>query len=955
MSTSRPSRSEYAPLPASDDVDNVAQSSSPTAPRTASRRLRRNHKPSSSPIALELDTLFRRWTATISQKMQLKRGSKRRRGKHNLIDDRDRSKPVEILASVFEPVGRDGSKDIASDDKGKQSLVMTLDHEPPMTRQEFDELVHAVRQAIDGGIHPRLNSKGSSGSYFARNKLGHTVAIFKPKDEEPYGRLNPKFTKYVHRIFLSRIIPFGRACLIPNLSYLSESAASLLDRRLETHIVPRTEVVSLSSPAFYYDWIDRERARGRGGRKGKLREKDGSFQAFLKGFTDASVFLRDHTIPGRPLSQTLDTSAHRKGRVNLFGPLKCLCGRAEAEPDELYDDDEDGAGDARFRWTEESMTSFRRELEKLVILDYIIRNTDRGLDNFMIKACTCSTPRGSATPVLTTEPPTAQPPMTEVFSKPMSSTIKSSTSDSRFAPSETHVHVAAIDNSLAFPHAHPTGWRTFTYGWLHLPLSLIGRPFSNETRQHFLTKLTDSTWWSDTTLELRTLFGQDPDFKERMFYKQMAVMKGQAYNVVQTLLDNEGPVELCRKPKRLVWDDLIEVADDEITRALINDAGRGRASPVPVASQAESSSSPRVLNPCSIVVPQQGSSSTFEPASAPPLAGMSSSASIMYSPPTIAPMTTSQQPVMTQVPRRPGHTKSLSVSSILSATGLPKSSPGLSIMTTPRSDLSSQHDDDDYDENDQVDASRLSESLTGVEMVKHMDWVEFGEGRDKMTREERRREREADQVRMGRTRIQNEASRIEARSRSRRESRRDVGEDDEDDMPELNEGGQAGLEGSDEDERDDQVGDLSWGVMSENDLDKQTHSNVHRLFSTSDVDGVGNRERVAAEGIGRPVLRARSGSLTQLPSSSLTFQEHEGIGRKSEDVATRSSRPSLLARGARSRYSVDSSRQTRFDNVEATLNATVPQKVVVVERLETLKDEPRPNVLQWLCGEVEQA
>jgi hypothetical protein len=39
-------------------------------------------------------------------------------------------------------------------------------------------------------------TKGSSGSYFARtkNEMGrvHTVAVFKPKDEEPYGRLNPK-------------------------------------------------------------------------------------------------------------------------------------------------------------------------------------------------------------------------------------------------------------------------------------------------------------------------------------------------------------------------------------------------------------------------------------------------------------------------------------------------------------------------------------------------------------------------------------------------------------------------------------------------------------------------------------------------------------------------------------------------------------------------------------------
>jgi hypothetical protein len=70
--------------------------------------------------------------------------------------------------------------------------------------------------------------------------------------------------------------------LIPGQSYLSESAASVLDRNLESWIVPRTEVVGLTSKAFYYDWIDRERAKKEGH---GLREKQGSFQVFLKGFT----------------------------------------------------------------------------------------------------------------------------------------------------------------------------------------------------------------------------------------------------------------------------------------------------------------------------------------------------------------------------------------------------------------------------------------------------------------------------------------------------------------------------------------------------------------------------------------------------------------------------------------------------------------------------------------------
>ena len=43
---------------------------------------------------------------------------------------------------------------------------------------------------------------------------GKTIGVFKPKDEEPYGRLNPKWTKYLHRMCCPCC--FGRSCLIPN-------------------------------------------------------------------------------------------------------------------------------------------------------------------------------------------------------------------------------------------------------------------------------------------------------------------------------------------------------------------------------------------------------------------------------------------------------------------------------------------------------------------------------------------------------------------------------------------------------------------------------------------------------------------------------------------------------------------------------------------------------------------
>ena len=69
--------------------------------------------------------------------------------------------------------------------------------------------------------------------------------------------------------------------LIPNLSYISEAAACLLDRQLKTYMVPYTDIVRLSSKAFHYDYWDR-RAYYR--RRKPFPPKVGSFQVFLQGY-----------------------------------------------------------------------------------------------------------------------------------------------------------------------------------------------------------------------------------------------------------------------------------------------------------------------------------------------------------------------------------------------------------------------------------------------------------------------------------------------------------------------------------------------------------------------------------------------------------------------------------------------------------------------------------------------
>ncbi|KAG1657357.1 Phosphatidylinositol 4-kinase type 2-alpha [Nymphon striatum] len=161
-----------------------------------------------------------------------------------------------------------------------------------------------------------------------------TIAVFKPKDEEPYGRLNPKWTKWMHKLCCPCC--FGRNCLVPNQGYLSESGATVVDQKLQLNIVPKTRVVKLASETFNYTAIDRAKARtkknvserfpnfGRHFHRIGLPPKSGSFQLFVRGFRDAEYWLR----------------------------------RFESEP-----------------LPEQTAKEFQRQFERLVVLDYIIRNT----------------------------------------------------------------------------------------------------------------------------------------------------------------------------------------------------------------------------------------------------------------------------------------------------------------------------------------------------------------------------------------------------------------------------------------------------------------------------------------------------------------------------------------------------------------------------------------------------
>ncbi|KAF8925426.1 phosphatidylinositol 3 and 4-kinase-domain-containing protein [Dissophora ornata] len=543
-----------------------------------------------------------------------------------------------VILSVFSPV-------LVSVDGGlpvTPAPALTPDHAEPMTRERFVSIVDSVKDAIHSGIQPLRIAQGSSGSYFCRNLDGKIVGVFKPKNEEPYGQLNPKWAKWIHR----NLFPccFGRSCLIPNLGYISEAATSLVDRRLKLNIVPSTEVVWLSSSAFHYDYLDRRAAQLQKGPK-PLPDKVGSFQLFLSGFKDANLFMRDHpwpvesTIPGGDANlkgknstwrRSIAESEHSHQDADGASVYGSITGSAYGGQTGAYGYGPDKPG---FSWTPALQQQFREQFERMIILDYLIRNTDRGLDNWMIRYCekegisiVAGPPTGGQKGNLQTQqqdtaarrssrvgdllgmssdPDSPQPssplsrhgvPVTPPGTPPRSSPFRaqsgmeplqdhgvqenaginkgecsarsgppeangaagavgsSATMESYYGPN--HVHVAAIDNGLAFPFKHPDSWRSYPYGWLFLPRPLISQPFTKATRDHFLPLLSSPVWWRETIADLRRLFSIDSDFDQGMFDKQMAVMKGQGWNIVETLKNLEqGPMDLCRRVALVVWDE----------------------------------------------------------------------------------------------------------------------------------------------------------------------------------------------------------------------------------------------------------------------------------------------------------------------------------------------------------------------------------------------------------------
>ncbi|XP_046693978.1 phosphatidylinositol 4-kinase type 2-alpha isoform X1 [Silurus meridionalis] len=348
---------------------------------------------------------------------------------------------------------------------------------------EFREIIRKAERAIEEGIYPERIYQGSSGSYFVKDSQGKIIGVFKPKNEEPYGQLNPKWTKWLQKLCCPCC--FGRDCLVLNQGYLSEAGASLVDQKLELNIVPRTKVVYLASETFNYSAIDRVKSRGKrlalekvpkvGQRFHRigLPPKVGSFQLFVDGYKDADFWLR----------------------------------RFETEP-----------------LPENNNRQLQLQFERLVVLDYIIRNTDRGNDNWLIK-----------------------------YDCPMDT---SGNRDSDWVVvKDPIIKIAAIDNGLAFPLKHPDSWRAYPFYWAWLAQAKV--PFSQEIKELVLPKMADPNFIKDLEEDLYELFKntvlqKDPGFDRGQFHKQISVMRGQILNLMQALKDGKSPLQLVQMPPVIV-------------------------------------------------------------------------------------------------------------------------------------------------------------------------------------------------------------------------------------------------------------------------------------------------------------------------------------------------------------------------------------------------------------------
>ncbi|KAJ0252893.1 Phosphatidylinositol 3-/4-kinase [Hirschfeldia incana] len=184
------------------------------------------------------------------------------------LEQRDRSGPIEIL---------------------NQSECFTV----------VKKMVKDIVKAMKLGVEPLPVHSGLGGAYYFRNKNGHSVAIVKPTDEEPFAPNNPKG-------FVGRALgqPGLKSSVRVGETGFREVAAYLLDYNRFAN-VPPTALVKITHSVFN---VNDGVKKGYKARVDKTVSKIASFQKFVEHDFDAS----DHGTSSFPVA-----SVHRIGILDV--------------------------------------------------------------------------------------------------------------------------------------------------------------------------------------------------------------------------------------------------------------------------------------------------------------------------------------------------------------------------------------------------------------------------------------------------------------------------------------------------------------------------------------------------------------------------------------------------------------------------------------------------------------
>lgn len=110
--------------------------------------------------------------------------------------------------------------------------------------EEFKNCLFDINQGFISGLAPKLSENGTSGTYFLQNINRKSIAVFKPRDEEPFMPNNPRGYNNIKGESMG-----FRKGIRPGESYLREIAACLLDSE-HFHNVPYTRLVEVYHKKF---------------------------------------------------------------------------------------------------------------------------------------------------------------------------------------------------------------------------------------------------------------------------------------------------------------------------------------------------------------------------------------------------------------------------------------------------------------------------------------------------------------------------------------------------------------------------------------------------------------------------------------------------------------------------------------------------------------------------------